>query len=379
MKVKNILIVFGTRPEAIKLAPLIKLFQEDSNFRIKICVTGQHREMLDQVLSLFNIIPDFDLNVMKKSQSLFDITIEVMSGLKNIIRADNFNYMVVHGDTTTSTSAALSAFYEKLPVLHVEAGLRTKNIYSPYPEEMNRQLTSRLAKYHFAPTKKSKLNLMNEGIEEKNILITGNTVIDSLFLILEKIRKNGELKNIIKSELIKSGFNLNIKKKIILVTGHRRENFGVGFENICKALKKIANSNPDVDIVYPVHLNPNVQEIVHNTLGKENNIFLCNPFDYLPFVYLMKASFLFITDSGGIQEEAPSLGKPVVLLRKDTERPEGVLIGTVKLAGSDTNKIVELTQLLLDDKNEYKKMCNLKNPYGDGNASQKILKYIKTI
>ena len=379
MKVKNILIVFGTRPEAIKLAPLIKLFQEDSNFRIKICVTGQHREMLDQVLSLFNIIPDFDLNVMKKSQSLFDITIEVMSGLKNIIRADNFNYMVVHGDTTTSTSAALSAFYEKLPVLHVEAGLRTKNIYSPYPEEMNRQLTSRLAKYHFAPTKKSKLNLMNEGIEEKNILITGNTVIDSLFLILEKIRKNGELKNIIKSELIKSGFNLNIKKKIILVTGHRRENFGVGFENICKALKKIANSNPDVDIVYPVHLNPNVQEIVHNTLGKENNIFLCNPFDYLPFVYLMKASFLIITDSGGIQEEAPSLGKPVVLLRKDTERPEGVLIGTVKLAGSDTNKIVELTQLLLDDKNEYKKMCNLKNPYGDGNASQKILKYIKTI
>ena len=276
MIIKNFLIVFGTRPEAIKLAPLIKLLQQDPNFQIKICVTGQHREMLDQVLHLFEIVPDFDLNVMKKSQSLFDITIEVMIGLREIIKTHDFNYIFVHGDTTTSFSAAISAFYEKVPVVHIEAGLRTKNIYSPYPEEMNRQLTSRIAKYHFSPTIKSKLNLINEGIPEKNIVITGNTIIDSLFIILKKIKNSSDLKKHINNNLIKSGIYLNKNRKIILVTGHRRENFGDGFKNICQALKEIANLNPDVDIVYPVHLNPHIQEIVYENLGMENNIFYAN-------------------------------------------------------------------------------------------------------
>ena len=318
--------------------------------------------MLDQVLHLFEIVPDFDLNVMKKSQSLFDITIEVMIGLREIIKTHDFNYIFVHGDTTTSFSAAISAFYEKVPVVRIEAGLRTKNIYSPYPEEMNRQLTSRIAKYHFSPTIKSKLNLINEGIPEKNIVITGNTIIDSLFIILKKIKNSSDLKKHINNNLIKSGIYLNKNRKIILVTGHRRENFGDGFKNICQALKEIANLNPDVDIVYPVHLNPHIQEIVYENLGMENNIFLCKPLDYLPFVYLMKKSYLIITDSGGVQEEAPSLGKPVILLRKDTERPEGVKAGTVKLAGTNTEKIIELSQELIDDKDKYKQMNTLKNP-----------------
>ena len=372
MKKKNLLI-FGTRPEAIKMAPLVNQFLADKRFETKVCVTGQHREMLDQVLSFFDITPDFDLCLMKPNQNLYNLTGEVISGLKPILESFNPDYVFVHGDTTTTMAASIAGFYAGAKVCHVEAGLRTNNMLSPFPEEMNRQVAGRVATYHFAPTIKSKENLLQENISEENILITGNTVIDAL---LESSNRVDGLDNDDVKE-IKS--KVNFDKKIILVTGHRRENHGQGFINICGALKEIAVNNPDVEIVYPVHLNPNVLKPVNELLGDVSNIHLVKPLSYPSFVWLMNQSYLIITDSGGVQEEAPSLGKPVLVMRDTTERPEAVEAGTVILVGTDKAKIVKEAQELLDDTQKYQSMSSLHNPYGDGKACKRIIEFISNL
>lgn len=373
---KKVLLVFGTRPEAIKMAPLVKEFQKYStDFDTKVCVTAQHREMLDQVLEMFEIKPDYDLNIMKPGQDLFDVTANVLLGLKNVLRDFKPDIVLVHGDTTTTSASALAAFYEKIKVGHVEAGLRTGDIYSPWPEEANRLLTGVLANYHFAPTQTSKENLIKENKDEKTIAVTGNTVIDGLFLALDKIENNQKLKNKI-LENINRQYKLGEDRKIILVTGHRRENFGEGFINICKALKTVANKNPNIDIVYPVHLNPNVQKPVRELLSNVPNVYLIDPLQYESFIYMMNRSYFIITDSGGVQEEAPSLGKPVLVMRDTTERPEAVEAGTVKLVGTDKETIIKEAQKLLDDKNEYEKMSKAHNPYGDGKACEKIVEFL---
>ena len=375
---KKVLLVFGTRPEAIKMAPLVKAFEQEASIESKVCVTAQHREMLDQVLNVFEIVPEYDLNLMKPGQDLYDITANVLLGMKGILGDFKPDIVLVHGDTTTTSATSLAAFYQKIKVGHVEAGLRTKDIYSPWPEEANRQITGILASYHFAPTTTSRGNLLREGKDEADILVTGNTVIDALFLALNKIENNKELKSdIIKN--INTQYKLDDSKKLILVTGHRRENFGQGFINICEALKTLALNNSDIDIVYPVHLNPNVQKPVNKLLSSVSNVHLIAPLQYEAFLYLMSKSYFIITDSGGVQEEAPSLGKPVLVMRDTTERPEALDAGTVKLVGTNSGMIIKEAQMLLDDKLEYEKMSKAHNPYGDGKACEKIVEFIKEI
>lgn len=381
---KRILLVFGTRPEAIKMAPLVKELQKfPDRFETLVCVTAQHRQMLDQVLQIFGIVPDYDLDIMQAGQDLYDVTARVLLGMREVLKAAKPDVVLVHGDTSTSTAAALAAFYQQIPVGHVEAGLRTGNRYSPWPEEMNRQLTGRLASLHFAPTPLSRNNLLAEGVDSASIHVTGNTVIDALFMVVEQIREKG-LGDTLAAELAHrypallpalTDRQASASRRLILVTGHRRENFGQGFENICHALAEIAATHPEVDIVYPVHLNPNVQEPVRRILGKAStaNVFLIDPIDYLPFVYLMDRSYLIITDSGGVQEEAPSLGKPVLVMRETTERPEAVEAGTVRLVGTDTVFIVRHASELLTDTAAYKAMAQAHNPYGDGKASGRII------
>ena len=371
---KKILIVFGTRPEAIKMAPLIKALEDDARFETSVCVTGQHREMLDQVLDLFAITPKYDLNIMKQGQTLSDLTNAILRGMILVLEESNPDILLVHGDTATTFAAALSAYYKQIPVGHVEAGLRTGNIYSPWPEEGNRKLTGALAKYHFAPTKTSRNNLVAENISDENIFITGNTVIDALLWVRNKIEKDKELNQ----ELEDQFPMLDVDRPLILVTGHRRESFGSGFERICQSLEKVALDNPDVQIIYPLHPNPNVRDPVNKLLEHVENIYLITPLDYLPFVYLMMRSTIIITDSGGIQEEAPSLGKPVLVMRDTTERPEAVEAGTVKLVGTNVDLICSEVNRLLTDQNEYKKMCHAHNPYGDGKACLRILDILGT-
>jgi UDP-N-acetylglucosamine 2-epimerase (non-hydrolysing) len=375
---KKILIVFGTRPEAIKMAPVVKEFQKDTlNFNTKVCVTAQHREMLDQVLDIFEIVPEYDLNIMKAGQDLSDISARVLLELRPVLKEFKPDVVLVHGDTSTSTMAALAAFYEQIPVGHVEAGLRTHNIYSPWPEEMNRQITGRIATYHFAPTELAKQNLRNENIEEGKISVTGNTVIDALHLALDKIETKAELQNKLAQQLIDFGYPnfekiKSDKRKLILITGHRRENFGNGFVNMCEAMKEIALKNPGFDLVYPVHLNPNVLKPVHEILDGISNIYLIKPLEYLPFLFLMEKSYLVLTDSGGIQEEAPGLGKPVLVMRETTERPEAVDAGTVKLVGTNKELIIKEVTVLIENAEAYKRMSKAHNPYGDGKASFRI-------
>ncbi|MFR0677339.1 non-hydrolyzing UDP-N-acetylglucosamine 2-epimerase [Dysgonomonas mossii] len=374
---KKILLVFGTRPEAIKMAPLVKEFQKyPERFETKVCVTGQHRQMLDQVLDLFDIIPDYDLNIMAPNQDLYDITSKVLLGLRDILKDFGPDVVFVHGDTTTSMAATIAAFYQQIKVAHVEAGLRTYNLYSPWPEEMNRQLTDRLCDYCFAPTEMSKNNLLQEKIDPNKIFVTGNSVIDALLMAVDIIKTKEGLEQDLISQLKEKGYIPKVDKKYILVTGHRRENFGDGFLNICKALKEIATKYPDIDIVYPVHLNPNVQKPVFDLLAGIENIFLISPLDYLPFVYLMQHSYLILTDSGGVQEEAPSLGKPVLVMRNTTERPEAVEAGTVKLVGTNASDIIDNVNLLLTDKSIYNKMSQAHNPYGDGKACERIVEKV---
>lgn len=377
---KKILIVFGTRPEAIKMAPLVnefKLYPE--SFETVVCVTGQHREMLDQVLNLFQIVPDYDLNIMQPNQDLYDITSRILLGMRYILKEVKPDMVFVHGDTTTSTTTALAAFYQQIPVAHVEAGLRTGNIYSPWPEEMNRLITGRLATYHFSPTLLSKKNLLAENVAEKQILVTGNTVIDALHLVTDKIKTEASISTSLQQKLLGMGYDVNRLQngqKLILITGHRRENFGDGFLNICHAIKNLSEKHPEVDFVYPMHLNPNVRKPVYEILGGSNsNVFLINPLQYLPFIYLMEKSFLILTDSGGIQEEAPGLGKPVLVMRDTTERPEAVEAGTVLLVGTDKNRIEKSVSNLLENEQLYFSMAGATNPYGDGFASKKIVDF----
>ena len=378
---KKILLVFGTRPEAIKMAPLVKLLQQHSNeFTPIVCVTGQHRELLDQVLDIFEIKPDVDLNIMKLGQDLYDITSRVLIGMRSVLNDIKPDIVLVHGDTTTSTAAALAAFYQQIPVGHVEAGLRTHDIYSPWPEEMNRQITSRIATYHFAPTPKSEQNLLNEGIA-KNIFVTGNTVIDALYTITGKIKK-GIIETQIKASIKKSGYDterIATNKKVVLITGHRRENFGEGFISICKAIKRLALKYPNVDFIYPMHLNPNVRKPIVEVFGNMQSIntFFIEPLEYLDFIYLMDKSYLILTDSGGIQEEAPSLGKPVLVMRDTTERPEAVEAGTVILVGTDEDKIIKTTSMLIDNQQIYRSMSQAINPYGDGKACNRIINVLR--
>ncbi len=379
---KKILIVFGTRPEAIKMAPLVKTFQANSDkFQLKVCVTAQHREMLDQVLNLFNIKPDYDLDIMKPGQDLYDVTSNVLLGMKTVLSDFNPDIVFVHGDTSTTSATSLAAFYQQIKVAHVEAGLRTGDIYSPWPEEANRQITGVLANYHFAPTLSSEKNLLKENKEASTILVTGNTVIDALYLALEKIKNNLKLKELIikniENQINDKNFSLN-HSKFILVTGHRRENHGEGFINICTALKNIALKNPELSIIYPVHLNPNVQKPVMELLGEIPNIYLIAPLQYESFIYLMDKSYFIITDSGGVQEEAPSLGKPVLVMRDTTERPEALEAGTVKLVGTNRALIEKEATILLQDEDAYKKMSNAHNPYGDGKACDRIVKFFST-
>ncbi|HSQ87818.1 non-hydrolyzing UDP-N-acetylglucosamine 2-epimerase, partial [Romboutsia sp.] len=356
--------------------PLVKAFGKETSILLKVCVTAQHREMLDQVLDMFDITPDYDLNIMKPGQDLFDVTSNVLLGMKDVLADFKPDIVLVHGDTTTTSASSLAAFYHKIKVGHVEAGLRTGNIYSPWPEEANRQITGVLANYHFAPTSTSENNLLKENKNKDNIVVTGNTVIDALFLALDKIEKSSQLKNKIIAS-INSQYQLNDTKKLILVTGHRRENFGQGFINICEALKTLALNNPDVDIVYPVHLNPNVQKPVKEILSDVSNVFLIEPLQYENFIYMMSKAYFIITDSGGVQEEAPSLGKPVLVMRDTTERPEAVEAGTVKLVGTHSQTIIEEAQKLLDDHSEYERMSKAHNPYGDGKACERIVDFIK--
>lgn len=370
---KKILLVFGTRPEAIKMAPLVKALQKDSeHFETKICVTAQHRQMLDQVLEVFDIVPEYDLNIMAPNQDLYDITSRVLVGLRDVL--DDFapDIVLVHGDTTTSMAAALAAFYRQIPVGHVEAGLRTYNMLSPWPEEMNRQVTDRMCTYYFAPTEKSRQNLLRENVDATKIHVTGNTVIDALLMAVDIIEKKPQIKTAIEDELRDKGYAMD-NRSYILVTGHRRENFGEGFLNICKAIRQIAEEHPEMDIVYPVHLNPNVQKPVYELLSGTPNIYLIKPLDYLPFVYAMQHSTLLLTDSGGVQEEAPSLGKPVLVMRETTERPEAVEAGTVRLVGTNVAAIVGNVQELLHDPEVYRKMSESYNPYGDGHACERIV------
>lgn len=410
---KKILFVFGTRPEAIKMAPLVKEFQKyPEQFETIVCVTAQHREMLDQVLQLFEIIPDYDLNIMKIGQDLYDISSKVILGMREVLNETKPDLVLVHGDTSTSTAAALAAFYKQIPVGHIEAGLRTHNIYSPWPEEMNRQLTSRIATYHFAPTMLSKQNLLNEGIQEDKIHVTGNTVIDALYWVIKKFKKDKSLDEATNRILVKFGlpqtkleswhnqWNEPIKvsnapqtdstpRKLVLITGHRRENFGQGFLNICEAVKELTETFPEVDFVYPMHLNPNVRTAISQVFGNidtsneamqiHTNIYFIEPLDYLPFVNLMNLSYLILTDSGGLQEEAPGLGKPVLVMRETTERPEALDAGTVSLVGTDKQRIINEVSLLIKNDNHYSKMSKANNPYGDGKACERIINQLKMI
>ncbi|MFE8100413.1 UDP-N-acetylglucosamine 2-epimerase (non-hydrolyzing) [Brenneria goodwinii] len=369
----KVLTVFGTRPEAIKMAPLVRVLAQDEAFESRICVTAQHREMLDQVLRLFDITPDYDLNIMQPGQLLSEISSRILRGLEPVMAEFKPDLVLVHGDTTTTLTASLAAFYQRIPVGHVEAGLRTGNLYSPWPEEANRKLTGHLAMFHFAPTENSRQNLLREHLSDRHIFVTGNTVIDALFWVRDRIVNDAQLRRSLDE---KYAF-LDTSKKLILVTGHRRESFGRGFERICSALADIARRHPEVQIVYPVHLNPNVSEPVNRILSQIDNVMLIAPQDYLPFVYLMNRSYMILTDSGGIQEEAPSLGKPVLVMRDTTERPEAVAAGTVKLVGTDVVKIVDTVSQLLTDENAYQTMSRAHNPYGDGHACQRIVDAIK--
>jgi UDP-N-acetylglucosamine 2-epimerase (non-hydrolysing) len=369
----KVLLVFGTRPEAIKMAPLVKVLQADPFFDVLVCVTGQHRQMLDQVLELFEITPDFDLAIMKSNQDLTDITVAILQNLKKVLIDNKPNMVLVHGDTATTFATSLAAYYQQIPVGHIEAGLRTGNLYSPWPEEANRKLTGVLTQLHFAPTEMSAQNLLNEGVSANNISVTGNTVIDALLDVVNKLNTESALTN----KIVEQFTFLDKTKKLILVTGHRRESFGDGFERICQALVDTASAHPDCQIVYPVHLNPKVQEPVNRILGKVSNIHLIAPLDYLPFVYLMNASYIILTDSGGVQEEAPSLGKPVLVMRDNTERPEAVSSGTVKLVGTNVEIIKAALSELLTDQVAYNKMSIAHNPYGDGKACERILQTLK--
>jgi UDP-N-acetylglucosamine 2-epimerase (non-hydrolysing) len=376
----RVLLAFGTRPEAIKMAPLVQEFQKQADdFETIVCVTGQHREMLDQVLEIFYIKPDYDLNIMQQGQDLYDVTSRVLLGMRDVLDEVKPDIVLVHGDTTTSTAAALAAFYKQIPVGHVEAGLRTHDIYSPWPEEMNRQITGRIATYDFAPTKLSRQNLLDEGVDDKKIVVTGNTVIDALHIVVDKIKTDSTLDKSLEQELKQSGYDvnrLNNGRRLVLITGHRRENFGDGFLNICKAIQTLTNKYQDVDFVYPMHLNPNVRRPIHQIFGDDlsnlGNLFFIEPLEYLSFVYLMEKSYLVLTDSGGIQEEAPGLGKPVLVMRDTTERPEAVDAGTVMLVGTDYDKIVVETSTLLDNQDCYDAMSKAMNPYGDGKACERI-------
>ena len=374
---KKVLLVFGTRPEAIKMAPLVKAFQEQNKlFKTKICVTGQHREMLDQVLDLFEIKADFDLDIMRPNQDLYDITGNILQGMKGVFSIYRPDIVFVHGDTTTTFAVSLAAFYEKIEVAHIEAGLRTNNIYSPWPEEANRKLTSQLTTYHFTPTKQSQDNLLSENIAPDKIIVTGNTVIDALLLMQNKLQINVTFREQVKKSILEKGFDPEASE-FVLVTGHRRENFGQGIVNICSALKIIALDRPNINIVYPVHLNPNVFKPVNDLLGNVKNVYLIEPLQYEAFIYLMSLSKLIITDSGGVQEEAPSLGKPVLVMRDTTERPEAVSAGTVKLVGTNIQGIVSATNELLDNTLVYESMAKAHNPYGDGKACERIISFMK--
>lgn len=382
---KKIMLVFGTRPEAIKMAPLVKEFRKHpETFQTIVCVTGQHREMLDQVLHLFDIKPDYDLNIMKQGQDLYDVTSRVLLGMRDVLKEANPDVVLVHGDTTTSTASALAAFYQQIPVGHVEAGLRTHDIYSPWPEEMNRLITGRIATYHFSPTALSKQNLLDEGINEEAITVTGNTVIDALYMVIDKIKSDKQLGEELETLLRESGYDvnrLNGTRKLVLITGHRRENFGKGFISMCRAIKALTEKYPNVDFVYPMHLNPNVRKPIHEVFGEDlsdlDNMFFIEPLEYLSFVYLMEKSTIVLTDSGGIQEEAPGLGKPVLVMRDTTERPEALEAGTVKLVGMDYDKIVNEVSALLDDREYYDKMSKAVNPYGDGLACERIIRKVE--
>lgn len=378
---KRVMLVFGTRPEAIKMAPLVKEFQKQAEtFETIVCVTGQHREMLDQVLDIFDIRPDYDLNIMKQGQDLYDVTARVLTGMRDVLKKSHPDVVLVHGDTTTSTAAALAAFYQQIPVGHVEAGLRTHNIYSPWPEEMNRQITGRIATYHFAPTPLSRNNLLAEGVKETDITVTGNTVIDALYMVVDKIKKDEQLDHHLEVALSSAGYDVNRLsggKKLVLITGHRRENFGEGFIHMCRAIKALTEKYPDVDFVYPMHLNPNVRKPIREVFGEKTeepgNMFFIEPLEYLSFVYLMEKAAIVLTDSGGIQEEAPGLGKPVLVMRDTTERPEALDAGTVKLVGTDFDKIVNEVSALMDDARAYDRMSKAVNPYGDGLACSRIV------
>ena len=381
---KKIMLVFGTRPEAIKMAPLVKEFQKHpETFKTVVCVTGQHRQMLDQVLQLFEITPDYDLNIMKQGQDLYDVTARVLVGMRDVLKEAQPDVVLVHGDTTTSTAAALATFYQQIPVGHVEAGLRTHNIYSPWPEEMNRQITGRIATYNFAPTPLSKANLLREAVAEESITVTGNTVIDALYWVVNKIKEDKALNSDLKNLLATAGYDvtrLDDGRKLVLITGHRRENFGDGFIRMVTAMKDLSEKYPDVDFVYPMHLNPNVRKPIHEVFGEDltrPNFFFIEPLQYLEFVHLMSKSAIVLTDSGGIQEEAPGLGKPVLVMRDTTERPEAIEAGTVKLVGTDYNKIVNEVSLLLDDQAHYDAMSKAVNPYGDGLACSRIVEELK--
>ena len=375
---KKILLVFGTRPEAIKMAPLVKKLQEmPEEFQTVVCVTGQHREMLDQVLRLFDIVPEYDLNIMKPNQDLYDITSRILLGMRDVLREVQPDVVLVHGDTTTSMAAAIAAFYQQIPVGHVEAGLRTGNIYSPWPEEMNRLITGRITTHHFSPTALAKENLLREHVDENQIIVTGNTVIDALQMVVERLKNDEQLAGEVKDKVLNMGYDVNRlgeDRRLVLITGHRRENFGEGFLNICHAIKNLSEKYPNVDFVYPMHLNPNVRKPVLEILGeKAENVFLIEPLDYLPFVYMMQHSTLILTDSGGVQEEAPGLGKPVLVMRDTTERPEAVEAGTVLLVGTNREKIEHGVSMLLDDTDTYRRMSEAVNPYGDGKACERII------
>lgn len=382
---KTILLVFGTRPEAIKMCPLVKEFQSNpKDFRTVVCVTGQHREMLDQVLKIFDVRPDYDLNIMQQGQDLYDVTSRVLLGMRDVLKQVQPDIVLVHGDTTTSTAAALAAFYQQIPVGHVEAGLRTNDIYSPWPEEMNRQITGRISTYDFAPTPLSRENLLKENVSDNKITVTGNTVIDALYWVVDRIKQDKQLDADLETILLQAGYDthrLQDGKKLVLITGHRRENFGQGFIDMCRAIKDLSTKYPDVDFVYPMHLNPNVRKPIHEVFGENlsdlGNMFFIEPLEYLSFVFLMEKSTIVLTDSGGIQEEAPGLGKPVLVMRNTTERPEALTAGTVKLVGTDYNAILSNVSLLLDSEEAYNNMSHAVNPYGDGLACKRIVNKLR--
>ena len=395
---KKVLLVFGTRPEAIKMCPLVKEFQKHpESFETVVCVTGQHREMLDQVLQIFDVKPDYDLNIMKQGQDLYDVTARVLTGMRDVLDTVKPDVVLVHGDTTTSMAAAMAAFYRQIPVGHVEAGLRTHNLYSPWPEEMNRQVTGRIAEYDFAPTPLSRQNLLDESVPEEKITVTGNTVIDALHWVVGKIEKDKHLSEVLADNLMKAGYDTSRieipgragndgKRRLVLITGHRRENFGEGFVSMCRAIRDLARKYPEVDFVYPMHLNPNVRKPIKQVFGEmadqvghdeKKNLFFIEPLDYLDFVYLMSRSYIVLTDSGGIQEEAPGLGKPVLVMRDTTERPEALDAGTVRLVGTDYDRIMNEVSALLDDRDHYETMSHAVNPYGDGKACPRIVEKLK--